>query len=133
MIAGGTLVVALGTGIFFTTRKTIRQGHKIWDHQTKRILINLAIPLVTGGIFCLMLLAKGFVGMIAPLTLIFYGLALVNVSKYTVEEMRSLGILEIILGLVAMRAMGWGLLLWALGFGVLHIVYGIILQLKYKS
>lgn len=131
-IAVGTLVAALGTGIYFTTRETRRNKQKIWDYQTKRLLINLAIPLVTGGILCLSLLLKGYVGMVAPLTLIFYGLALVNASKYTLNEIRSLGLLEVLLGLFAMHFIGYGLLFWSIGFGVLHIVYGIIMQLRYR-
>ncbi|HUH47610.1 MAG TPA: hypothetical protein VLZ54_10690 [Arenibacter sp.] len=133
LIAIGTLVLALGTGIYFTTRKTKKQKQKIWDRQTKRLLINLLIPLATGGILCLMLLLKGYVAIVAPLTLIFYGLALVNASKYTLKEVRSLGLLEILIGLLAVQFIGHGLLFWAIGFGLLHIVYGIKMELKYKS
>ncbi len=133
IIAFVTLILSIGTGIYFTTRETRRQKEKVWDHQTKRLLINLAIPLFTGGIVCLILLFKGFVGIMAPLTLIFYGLSLVNASKFTLSEVRSLGIIEIILGLISLQFIGYGLLFWAIGFGVLHIVYGTIMQLKYKS
>ncbi len=128
-----TLIFSVGAGIFFTSRETRKQNEKVWDHQTRRLLINLAIPLVTGGIVCLILLLKGFVGIIAPLTLIFYGLALVNASKYTLNEVRSLGIIEILLGVISLQYIGYGLLAWAVGFGVLHIVYGTMMQLKYKS
>ncbi len=133
IIALVTLALSIGAGIFFTSRETRKQNEKVWDHQTRRLLINLAIPLVTGGIVCLILLLKGFVGVIAPLTLIFYGLALVNASKYTLNEVRSLGIIEILLGLISLQFIGYGLLAWAVGFGVLHIVYGTMMQLKYKS
>lgn len=133
LIALGTLVLAVGTGIYFTTRETKRRNLKIWDIQTKRLLINLLIPLAAGGILCLMLLSKGYLGIVAPLTLIFYGLALVNASKYTLNEIRSLGLLQIALGLVAIQFIGYGLVFWSMGFGVLHIVYGIIMQWKYRS
>lgn len=133
IIALVTLALSIGAGIFFTSRETRKQNEKVWDHQTRRLLINLAIPLVTGGIVCLILLLKGFVGIIAPLTLIFYGLALVNASKYTLNEVRSLGIIEILLGVISLQFIGYGLLAWAVGFGVLHIVYGTMMQLKYKS
>ena len=132
IIATGTLVLSSIAAIFFTTRKTRKENQPIWDHQTKRLLINLLIPLLTGGVLCLMLLTRGFVGLIPPLTLIFYGLALVNGSKYTLLEIRTLGIIEIILGLIAFQFIEYGLIIWALGFGVLHIVYGIIIQRKYS-
>ncbi|PXY02879.1 hypothetical protein DF185_01945 [Marinifilum breve] len=128
-----TLLLAVGFGIFFTRLKTKKAKQNIWDSQTKRLLINLLIPLLSGGVFCLLILLKGYIGLIAPLTLIFYGLALVNASKYTLTEVRSLGILEIILGLIATYFIGYGLIFWCIGFGVLHIVYGIIMEVKYKS
>jgi len=133
LIAIGTLVLALAAGIYFTTRKTKKLNQKVWDHQTRRLVVNLAIPLVAGGVFCLMMLFKGYIGLVAPLTLIFYGMALVNASKYTLNEIRSLGMIEICLGLVATQFIGYGLLWWSLGFGVLHIVYGAIMHFKYKA
>lgn len=133
LIALGTLILAIGTGIYFTTRETKKRNQKIWDIQTRRLLINLFIPLLSGGILCLILLFKGYIGLVAPLTLIFYGLALVNASKYTLNEIRSLGLMEIVLGLLATYFIGFGLLFWSIGFGILHIVYGIIMQWRYKS
>jgi hypothetical protein len=133
IIAVATVILSIGTVIYFTTKETKKRNQKIWDHQTKRLLINLGIPLVTGGILCLMLLFKGYIGIVAPLTLIFYGLALVNASKYTLNEIRSLGIIEIVLGLMATHFIGFGLLFWAAGFGILHIVYGVMMHLRYRS
>ena len=127
------LILALAAGIYFTSRKAKKTNQSLWDNQTKLLLANLAIPLLTGGILSLILLSKGFIGLMAPLTLIFYGLALVNASKYTFIEIRSLGIAEIMLGLISSYFIGYGLHFWALGFGILHIVYGIIMQLKYGS
>jgi len=132
LIAVGTLVASIVTAIFFTSIKTKMQKQTVWDVQTKRLLLHLLIPLVTGGVLCLMLLMKGFVGITLPLMLIFYGLALVNGSKYTLDEIRTLGLIEIILGLVAFQFIDYSLHLWALGFGVVQIAYGIIIQLKYK-
>ena len=133
VIAILTILLAVGLGIFFTTRKARKENQDLWDTQTKRLVSNLLIPLVTGGIVCLMLLFKGYIGIVAPLTLIFYGLALVNASKYTLSEVRSLGLLEVVLGLLAMQFIGYGLLFWAVGFGVLHILYGVIMQKRYGS
>ncbi|HLF64488.1 MAG TPA: hypothetical protein VI603_12080 [Saprospiraceae bacterium] len=133
LIAVLTISLTVGFGIFFTTRKAKKDNQNLWDMQTKRLLLNLLIPLVTGGVLCLMFLLKGYIGYVAPLTLIFYGLALVNASKYTFSELRSLGILEILLGLLAMYFIGYGLLFWSVGFGLLHIIYGIIMKVRYGS
>ncbi len=127
------LILAIAGGIYFTTRKARRNNQPVWDPLTKRLLINLLIPLVTGGIFCIALVYRGYIGFVAPATLIFYGLALLNASKYTLNDIRYLGISEIILGLIGMFYLGNGLELWALGFGVLHIVYGMVMYWKYEG
>lgn len=130
-IAIGTLVLSVISALFFTRRNTKKQQQPSWDAQTKRLLVNLLIPLVTGGLFALMLLVKGFVGMLPSVTLLFYGLALVNASKYTLSEIRSLGIIELVLGLLAFLFVGYGLLIWACGFGLVQMAYGLLIQKKY--
>ena len=71
--------------------------------------------------------------LVAPATLIFYGLALVNCSKYTIGEIKYLGLLEIALGLISAIFVGKGLFFWAIGFGVLHIIYGTVMHFKYNK
>lgn len=124
---------ALAGGIYFTTRKARRKGLPIWDALTRRLLINLAIPLFAGGIFILGLLNHGLGILVAPATLIFYGLALINASKYTLNDIRYLGLTEIGLGLFGVFVPGYGLELWMLGFGLLHIIYGAAVYSKYET
>jgi len=126
------LFVALLSGYIFTANKSRKKGLKIWDATTKRLLITFVVPLITGGIFCLALLFHHLFVWIAPATLIFYGLALVSAERYTLTDVKYLGYCQIVLGLVSLFFLGWGLLFWAIGFGVLHIVYGLIMHKKYK-
>lgn len=126
------LVLAVSLGYIFTAKESKKKNQKIWDSLTKRLLFNFAVPLFTGGVFCLILLKHHLFVFVAPSTLIFYGLALVNAEKYTLTDVKYLGILEIILGLISFYFLGWGLVFWAIGFGVLHIVYGLVMHKKYK-
>ena len=126
------LVSALGSGTFFTLRKSKRLGLRIWTSTSKQVLVSLAVPLFVGGIFCLALMAKGYFGFIAPAMLLFYGLALVNASKFMWEDIKYLGYLELLLGLISSFVLNYGLLFWAIGFGILHILYGVILYKKYN-
>ncbi|OFY82749.1 MAG: hypothetical protein A3F72_19975 [Bacteroidetes bacterium RIFCSPLOWO2_12_FULL_35_15] len=130
--AAFVLVASLTVGTLLTIRNSKRKGLKIWDNSAKRLVINLAIPLLAGGVFCMVLLYHSIVGLVAPATLIFYGLALVNASKYTFDDIRYLGLCEIVLGLAGSLFIGYGLLFWAIGFGVLHIVYGTVMYFKYE-
>lgn len=126
------LIASITFGIALTIRNSKKKSIKIWDATAKRLLWNLLIPLITGGFFCLILLYHNLVGLVPPATLLFYGLALINASKYTLNDIRYLGICEIILGLIASLYMGYGLFFWAAGFGVLHIVYGTLMYYKYE-
>jgi hypothetical protein len=133
IIGAIVLVLSLVTGYIFTSRKAKKQNLNVWDSTTKRMVVSLSIPLIAGGIFCLILIKHQVVGLIAPATLIFYGLALLNASKYTFNDIKYLGVLEIILGLVSAYYIGRGLLFWAVGFGILHIVYGAVMYFKYDQ
>jgi hypothetical protein len=127
------LVASLLTSSLLTLRKAKKQGQKVWDKTARRLMLNMMIPLAAGGIFALILIFNYKVTSIIPaVTLLFYGLALVNASKYTLEDVRYLGILEIGLGLIATIYANYGLLFWAIGFGVLHIVYGLVMYRKYE-
>lgn len=130
--AAVVLLLSLFVGTFLTIRNSKKKGIKTWDSTAKRLLINLAIPLISGGLFCIILIYHGIFGLVAPATLIFYGLALLNASKYTFNDIRYLGICEIVLGLIASVYVGYGLLFWAFGFGVLHIIYGAVMYFKYE-
>jgi len=125
------LALSVGTAFVLTYQKAKKQGEKVWNSTSKRLAINFLIPLFTGGIFAVLLLKNGTYGLIAPVTLIFYGLACVNASKYTLRDVRYLGITLVILGLIATEFSGYGLEFWALGFGVCHIIYGCIMYYKY--
>lgn len=131
LIALSVLIVSLITGYVLANKKAKRLGMKIWDSTSKRLIINLAAPLVSGGIFIFILLANGHYGVAAPACLVFYGLALINASQNLFDEVRYLGYCEIVLGLVCAIMPGFGLYFWAIGFGALHIIYGTLMFKKY--
>ncbi|MCU0350849.1 MAG: hypothetical protein MUF43_08470 [Flavobacterium sp.] len=133
IIATLVLVASIATGLFLSYKKAKKNNDTIWNSTSRRLAVNLMIPLVTGGIFILFLIEKDILGLIAPLTLIFYGLACVNASKYTFGDVRYLGITMIVLGLLSTWFLGYGLLFWAIGFGGCHILYGSIMYFKYEK
>jgi hypothetical protein len=131
-LAVSVMVAALVSSTWFTWRRARKSNLPIWDHTSKKLMINMAIPLAAGGFFVLGLLYHSLWDMVAPSCLVFYGLALVNASKYTLSDIRYLGMLEIALGCISMYYPHWGLQFWAVGFGILHIIYGLIMWWKYE-
>lgn len=126
------LVLSLFTAVFFAVKNAKKRGLPVWDATASRLLVNIMIPLAAGGIFCLILWHHGCFALMAPVSLIFYGLALVNASKYAINEIRYLGVMEVAVGLVASIFMEYGLLFWAFGFGLMHIIYGIKIYFKHE-
>ncbi len=126
------LVCAFVFGTFFTVRKSKKYNLPIWTSATKNMLFNLAVPLAAGGIFCLALIYHGYYGLVAPSTLLFYGLAVINAEKYTFSDIKYLGFSELLLGCISLFYIGYGLIFWILGFGILHIAYGLVMFKKYK-
>ncbi|MFC5195288.1 MULTISPECIES: hypothetical protein [Bizionia] len=123
--------LSIVTGIFLTTRKAKKHGEKIWDGTSRRLVINFLIPLIAGGLYILIILGQQKYGQTGALMLIFYGLALINASKYSIGDIRYLGFIQIILGLICALFPGYGFWLWVLGFGIMHIIYGTWMHFKY--
>jgi hypothetical protein len=130
-IAFIVVILSIATCIFLSWRKSKKHNETFWDATSKRLIINFLIPLATGGFFIIFLIEKEIYAFVAPLTLVFYGLACFNASKYTLGYIRYLGITMIIIGLLSVKFLGYGLFFWALGFGVCHIVYGTLMYNKY--
>ncbi len=130
VIAGTVAMLSVVSAYVLTKRKAVQNNEKMWTPVSRQLLVSFIIPLVTGGIFALLLMYRGDYALIAPTTLIFYGLALFNASKFTLSTVKYLGLLEVVLGLVSMLFLGNGLFFWMLGFGVLHIVYGALIYIK---
>jgi len=126
------LILSIVAALFFSILKARKNKHKIWSPISRRLLLNLAIPLLTGGFFIMITLGKIPMYVSVSITLIFYGLALVNASKFTLGEIYWFGMIEIILGLFCLIFPGYTVLFWVSGFGLLHIIYGLYMHFKYK-
>lgn len=130
-IAAAVFIAAFTSAIFFTWLKSRRDGVAIWGTTARRLLWNTLLPMVAGGVVIWRMMELRQYDLIASLSMVFYGLALVNGSKYTIGEVRYLGYCQIITGIIGLWLVRSGLYIWAFGFGVLHILYGIAMWWKY--
>ncbi|GAA0879386.1 hypothetical protein GCM10009119_23540 [Algoriphagus jejuensis] len=126
-----TLIMSVGTTLILSQRKSKRKAQTLWTPASRRFVEALFLPVLVGGIFCLAIMIKGHVLYIAPVTLIFYGLGLINAAHFTLGDIKYLGFCQLGLGIIAAFFPEFGLLIWTLGFGVMHIVYGTLMHLKY--
>lgn len=130
--AMAVLILTLAEGAYLSYRKAIRTGVRIWTRTTRRMLLNLLIPLISGAVFILFFYLNNDYHYIIPAMLIFYGLALASAGKFTFGEIQYLGIFEILTGFFAAIFPDYSLFAWAFGFGLLHILYGLIMHRKYR-
>ena len=128
-----TLVLSISVAYYFTLRKSKSDNTPLWTPASKKLVVDMSIPLLTGGLFSLISVVHGLFVLVAPITLICYGLSLVSASKYTVYELKHFGVIQIILGLIAFTIMAYHLIIWAFGFGVLHIFYGLMMYFRYEK
>ncbi len=126
------LLLSIGTAFLFSNNKAKKLGEKSWNATSRRMLGSMSIPLIAGGILIILLISKDALGLAIPLSLVFYGIALYNASKYSFDDVKYLGILNICLGLISVWMIEYSLIIWALGFGVLHIIYGLYMHIKYE-
>lgn len=133
VLAIATFVIAVVGGFYFTIRKTRKQGKSFLNQVTKRLLVRFSIPLIIAGVLCIIFYTHYLLQLALPTTLLFYGLALFSVQEDTVKEVKTIAALEIVLGLLAFYFLDYTLLLWAIGFGLVHLLYGIILWNKYDK
>jgi hypothetical protein len=131
--AFATFILAFAFAIIFTTRNSRRKNIPIWDYSSKRLLIHLIVPLIVAFFFIVALVYYQYYLFIIPSSLIFYGLSLINAGHFTFRDIKILGFLELLLGLLALVLIDWALYIWAFGFGILHIVYGSMMYFKYEK
>lgn len=127
------LVVAFAGAVILSSRKAKKSGMKAWTPVTRRMLISLLIPLAAGGLFVLFTVRTVPANVTAASTLIFYGVAMMSAGKFTFGEIHWLGVLEVVTGLVCLLLPQWTIVIWAAGFGVIHICYGLFMHLRYRG
>jgi hypothetical protein len=133
LLAALIFFFAFASAVILTTRNSKKKKLPIWDHSSKRLLINLAVPVIAGVVFVLALLFYGIYFLVVPATIIFYGLALINGGHFTFSDIKYLGYLELVIGFISLFLLQYALIIWIICFGVLHILYGIIMYFKYDK
>lgn len=130
---GALFIICLAIEVVMAERNARQKGVPAWDTIAKRFLINFFIPMLAGGIYIIALVLRQELELVLPAMLIFYGLSLINASRYTIEEIRTLGFIELVLGLTASFIPQYGLLAWGIGFGIVHVLYGIFIYFKHEK
>jgi hypothetical protein len=133
VIAGCVIAASLISTFLISYYKSIKAKQKLLNKLIYRLIWNFGLPLFVGGVFCIALLYNRNYGLTSTVMLLFYGFALVNVSKYTFSNVGWLGYAFLSLGLVDAFFEGNALLFWTIGFGGFHIIYGVLFYFLYEK
>jgi hypothetical protein len=133
MVAMIVLLLASLAGLFMTIKVARLQGQSVWTPTSRLMLLDFAIPMALGGIFCAGLVLYQIPGLLIPTMLLFYGMALINASHKTLNDLRYLGYCQLAVGISCLLQPAWGFWFWTLGFGILHLIYGLLLLLRYSK
>jgi hypothetical protein len=133
LVALGVLILSIGTALLLSSATARKRNESIWNPVAKRVAAHFGLPLITGGLLMLIFLSQDMTRLLIPSSLIFYGIALFSAGPFTFREIKTLGIIQIALGLFSAYAVEYSLLCWAAGFGIAHMIYGIYLHLRYKQ
>ena len=129
----GVFMVAFAGAFYFTYKKAKKHNQTLYTNASKQLILSLFYPLFAGGVFCVNFIYNGCGMFVGPACLVFYGLALISGSRHTLSDIRYLGMLEVALGCCSLFLPGYGLYFWAIGFGILHILYGAMMWNKYDK
>ena len=132
VIGIGVMAAALITGAILTYPKAKKNNQSMFDKTALRMLVHIGFPMVVGFFVWLAFALQGGEQYMAGMLLIFYGLGLINGSKYTLNDIRVLGVVNVVLGVLALFFTHYGLYFWAAGFGLGHIVYGLYMWMRYE-
>jgi hypothetical protein len=127
------IVISLVT-LWIRAKRTVRKNdQKLWSIFTRKIRWQTLISLLIILIIIIMISNIGYFSLTTPLSLFFYGLFLLNLSRFSSIGLRYLSLAEIILAITSYFIYDKEIIFLALGFGFLPILYGIATFIKTKN
>jgi hypothetical protein len=128
----GTAVVALAIGGGAMTAKARRAGTSVFCYSGRRFVLSYIPPFLVGVLLTIVLVRAGLESALPGTWLLLYGTGVVTGGAYSVRAVPLMGLCFMTLGAVALFAPArWGDGLMALGFGGLHIGFGLVIARRH--
>jgi len=124
--------LAFGIGLFAMWQKSKLAGTSLNTAPARKFALSFVPPLVCGVAITLGLWRLGHFEAMIPVWLLLYGAAVVTGGSYSVRAVPIMGWCFIVLGAVAFfLPASTGNIMMAIGFGLFHIIFGIVIARKY--
>jgi len=125
-------VFAIALGAWTMKRKADSAQLPLLSAPGRRFLLSFAPPLLVGALLTLVLYEAGLTRVIPGTWLLLYGTGVVTGGAYSVRVVPLMGMCFMLVGAVALFCpFSWGTALLGVGFGGLHVVFGIIIARRY--
>ena len=118
------IIISLFTLWIRAKRRAKSEGKKLWNTSNKKIRLQTLITLLVLIVVIIVIANQGYYSLVTPISLFFYGLFLLNLSRFSSKGLVFLSIGEVLLGVAAYMIYDKEIFFLALGFGLLPIIYG---------
>jgi hypothetical protein len=125
-------LVAATLALIMMHQKATRLGTEILSISGRKLFVGLLPALAAGGLLTIALMRSGPVGMIPGVWLVLYGVAVMQAGAFSVRTVPAMGAAFVVAGAVTLTVPWlWANVMLAVGFGVLHMIFGIIIARKH--
>jgi hypothetical protein len=125
-------MLALAIGGWAVIRKAREARLPLLWGPGRKMALSMMPPLVAGAFLTAVLYEAGVLAPLPGMWLLLYGAGIVAAGSYSVRTVPAMGLCFMGLGTFALLApTGWGNVLMALGFGGLHIFFGILIARRH--
>lgn len=128
LAAAVSFAVAVG-GMAVKSRSV---GMPLFSGPGRKFASSFAPPIVVGGLLTVALFVAGEIRLLPGTWLLLYGAAVVTGGAHSVRVVPLMGAVFMATGAVALLAPpAWADAFMALGFGMLHVVFGLVIARKH--
>jgi hypothetical protein len=125
-------LLAAGLGVAALLFKAMRAGDAIINGPGRRFGLGVLPPFIVGAVLTYVLWQAKQLQLLPGVWLLCYGTGVVTGGAFSMRVVPVMGICFMILGALALLTPpAWQAWLLAAGFGVLHIVFGLIIARRY--
>lgn len=126
------VVLALVIGSAFILRKTRQGDRSVFAAPGRQFFLSFSPPVVAGGVLSWILYQQGAWSVMPGMWLLLYGAGVVTAGAFSVRVVPIMGLCFMTLGALALACpAAWGNWFLAIGFGAVHIVFGLIIARRY--
>lgn len=123
---GLAAITALVIAIFTSSWQMRKIGHSIFIGSPRRFWLSLAPAFIAAGLLSVVFVGIGQQPLLASLWLLLYGVAVVSAGNHSVKQVSWMGYGFLLLGAVFLF-LPWPNLGMGLGFGGLHLLFGLLI------